>query len=63
MCQMHEEEGFKFFLDIRNNKALFGPIYSNTIVASNVRLNWFMRFAMEFLVPYLLASNPIFHTI
>jgi len=31
----------------------------NTLVASNVQLSWFMKFAMEFFIPYPLASNSI----
>jgi hypothetical protein len=60
MCQ---EEGFKVFLNTRNNKALPWLVYYNTIVASNVQLSWFMKFAMEFLVPYPLASNSIWLSI
>ncbi len=38
-------------LDIRSNRALMGPIYPNIVITSNVQLNWFMRFAMEFFYP------------
>jgi hypothetical protein len=48
-------------------QALFGHqkrqnlwlLYSNTLVASNVQLSWFMKFIMEFFIPYPLASNFI----
>jgi len=36
---------------------------SNTLVAFNVQLNWFMKFAMEFFIPYPLASNSIWLSI
>jgi hypothetical protein len=48
--------GFQVFLDTRNNKTFSWLIYSNTVVASNVQVNWFMRFVMEFFIPYPLAS-------
>ncbi len=57
------KKGFKFCLDIRNKKTIPGPVDFDTIVASNVQLSWFMKFAMNFFIPYLLVSNPIFHTI
>jgi hypothetical protein len=60
---MHQEEGFKFFLDTKNNKALPYLLYSNTLVASNVQLSRFMKFAMEFFIPYPLASNSIWFNI
>jgi hypothetical protein len=60
---MQQEEGFKFFLDTKSNKALPWLLYSNTLVASNVQLNWFMKFAMEFFIPYPLASNFIWLSI
>jgi hypothetical protein len=53
---MHQEEGFKFCLDTRSKKPLPWLIYSNTLVASNVQLSWYMKFAMEFFIPYSLAS-------
>jgi len=34
-------------------------VYFNTVVAPNVQLGWFMRFAMECLIPYPLAFNSI----
>jgi hypothetical protein len=34
-------------------------LYSNTLVASNVQLRQLMKFAMEFFIPYPLASNSI----
>jgi hypothetical protein len=45
---MRQKEGFKFFLDTKRKKALPCLLYSNTLVASNVQLSWFMKFAMEF---------------
>jgi hypothetical protein len=51
--------GFKFCLDIRNKKTFTCMVYSNIVVASNVQLSWFMRFVMEFFIPYPLASNFI----
>jgi hypothetical protein len=35
----------------------------NTLVASYVQLSLFMRFAMEFFIPYPLASNSIWFNI
>ncbi len=55
--------GVDFFLDTRSNRALPWLVYSNTIVAPNVQLGWFMRFAMECFNPYLLASNSIWVSI
>jgi hypothetical protein len=34
-------------------------LYTNTLVAFDVQLSWFMKFAMEFFIPYPLASNSI----
>jgi len=48
-----------FCLDTKSNRALPWLLYFNTIVASNVQLVWFMRFAMECFNPYPLASNFI----
>jgi hypothetical protein len=56
---MHHKEDFKFCLDTRSKQTLPQLIYSNTLVASNVQLSWFMKFAMEFFIPYRLASNYI----
>jgi hypothetical protein len=56
---MRQEEGLKFFLDTRSNKTLLWLLYSNTLVASNVQLSWFMKFVMEYFIPYPLASNCI----
>jgi hypothetical protein len=56
---MRQEEEFNFFLDTKSNKALPMLVYPNIIVASNVQLSWFMKFAMEFFILYLLASNSI----
>jgi hypothetical protein len=56
---MHQEEGFKFCLDTKSNEALPWLLDSNTLVASNVQLSWFMEFAMNFFIPYPLASNFI----
>ncbi len=63
LCQMRQEEGFKFCLDTRINKTLPWLLYSNTLVASDVQLSWFMKFAMEFFIPYPLASNSIWLSI
>ncbi len=49
---------FNFYLYTKSNGVHPRLVYRNTIVASNVRLNWFMRFAMEFFIPHLLTSNP-----
>jgi hypothetical protein len=38
-------------------------LYSNTLVACNVQLSWFMKFVMEFFIPYPLASNCIWLSI
>jgi hypothetical protein len=48
---MRQEEGFKFFLDTKSNKALPWLLYFSTLVAFNVHLSWFMNFAMEFFCP------------
>jgi hypothetical protein len=56
---MRQEEGFKFCLGTRSNKALPCLIYFNTLDASNVQLSQFMKFAMELFIPYPLASNSI----
>jgi hypothetical protein len=60
---MRQEEGFKFCLDTKNNRALPSLSYFNTVVASNVQLGWFMRFAMECFNPYPLVSNSIWLSI
>jgi hypothetical protein len=49
--------------DTKSNGTLPMLVYLNIIVASNVQLSWFMRFVMEFFIPYLLASNPILDSI
>ncbi len=54
---------FNFCLDTRSNGALSRLFYPNIIVSFNVQLCWFMRFAIEFFIPYLLASNPILDNI
>jgi hypothetical protein len=56
---MRQEEGFKFYSDTRIDKTLPWLLYANTLVAFDVQLSWFMRFAMEFFIPYPLASNSI----
>jgi hypothetical protein len=56
---MRQEEGFKLCLDIKINRTLPWLLYSNTLVASDVQLSWFLRFAMELFIPYPLASNSI----
>jgi hypothetical protein len=53
---MRQEEGLKFCLDTKTNKAFPLLLHSNTLVASNVQLNWSMKFAMEFFIPY--CRNP-----
>ncbi len=60
---MHQEEGFKFCLDTKSNRALPWLLYFNTVVASNVQLGLSMRFAMECFNPYPLASNSIWLSI
>jgi hypothetical protein len=51
--------GFQVCLDTKTNRTLPWPVCSNTIVASNVQLGWFMRFGMECFNPYPLAPNFI----
>jgi hypothetical protein len=48
--------GLQFFLDTRTNRAFPGLVYPIIVVEFNVQLSWFMRFAMEIFIPYLLAS-------
>jgi hypothetical protein len=38
-------------------------VYSNTEIAPNMQRSWLMRFKMEFLIPYPLDSNSIWHSI
>jgi len=54
---------FKFCLDTRINKTLPWLLYFDTLAAYDVQLSWLMRFAMEFFIPYPLASNSIWHSI
>jgi hypothetical protein len=54
-----QEEGFKFCMDTRRNKTLPLLLYFNTLIAFNVQLSWFMKFAMEFFISYILDSNSI----
>jgi hypothetical protein len=56
-------KGFKFCLDTRSNKALPELVYSNIVIASNVQLNWLMKFKMEIFIPYPLDFNSIWHNI
>ncbi len=43
--------GLQVLLDIKGNKTFPWLLYSNTLVASNVQLNWFMKFVMKFFYP------------
>jgi hypothetical protein len=55
--------GLQFFGDTRIKKTLPWLLYFNTLVASDVQLSWFLRFAMEFFIMYPLASNSIWLSI
>jgi hypothetical protein len=50
-------EGFQVFFG--HQKQLPWLVCSNIVVASNVQLGWFTRFAMECFNPYPLAPNSI----
>jgi hypothetical protein len=56
-------EGNQVLFDTKSNGILLKPFYPNIIVAFDVQLSWFMKFAMEIFIPYPLASNPIWHNI
>jgi hypothetical protein len=60
---MPQEEGFKFCLDTRSNRAFPWLVYFNIVIASNVQLCWFMRFAIECFKPYPLTSNSFWFSI
>ncbi len=51
--------GLQVLFGHRSNKALPWLVCSNTIVASNVQLGCFMKFAMERFNPYPLAPNSL----
>ncbi len=54
---------FEFFMDMRSNRAFPWLVYPNIVVASNVQLSWFIKFAMEIFNPYPLASSSIWLSI
>jgi hypothetical protein len=55
--------GLQVWFGHQINRTLPWLLYSNTLVASDVQLGWFMRFAMEIFIPYSLASNSIWLSI